>query len=131
MNISATDKRNVAWIAAFAAISWLGEFVHNRIELPGLTFFSPENSLTALVTATLVLLWLFLSPRKIIGVLLLALGLLHLIGGAMISVIPFKFLPFYPEQSVTHYLSHILYGFAQLPLIIIMVVELRRAPHIR
>jgi len=131
MKFTENDKRNVTWVAAFAVLSWLGEFVHNQIELPGLTFFSPENSLTALVTVTLVLLWLFLPSRKIIGMLLLALGLLHLIGGAMISVIPFKFLPFFPEQSVTHYLSHILYGFAQLPLIIMMIVAIWRKPRIR
>lgn len=131
MHLTATDKLNVAWIAAFAALSWLGEYIHNRIELPGLTFFSPENSLIAIVTVTIVLLWLFLPSRKITGILLLTLGLVHLVGGAIISVIPFKFLPFYPEQSITHYLSHILYGLAQLPLIIIMIVEIRRMPHIR
>lgn len=70
-----TDKLNVAWIVAFAALSWPGEIVHYRIELPGL--------------------------------------------------------PFYPEQTIAHYLSHLLYGLAQLPLIIIMIVEIRRAPHIR
>jgi len=39
------------------ALSWLGLFVHNSIELPPLNLLSPENSLPALVTALLFVGW--------------------------------------------------------------------------
>jgi hypothetical protein len=45
------------------------------------------------------------------------IGWLHLIGGAILSVLPLGFLPFAPEQSPSHYLSHLIYGVTQLPLI--------------
>jgi hypothetical protein len=120
-SLSRAGIRPPGWIAAFSALSWLGEFIHNRIELPGLTLFSPENSVTALVTFALFLIWWFLPAKRIPGILLLALGLVHLLGGAILSVIPFQFLTFYPEQSTTHYLAHVLYGLAQLPLIAALI----------
>lgn len=57
---------------------------------------------------------------------MIAWATLHLVVGAVITVIPFGFLPFTPEQSLRHYLAHVVYGLAQLPLIIVMVQEIRR-----
>jgi hypothetical protein len=48
---------------------------------------------------------------------LLLLGIVHIVGGGFLSVLLLKFLSFYPEQSLQHYLSHILYGLAQFPMI--------------
>jgi hypothetical protein len=124
--ISLFDERPVRWIAAFVFLSWVGEFLHNRIELPGLGLLSQENSITALITAALFLLWWFLPSRKWPAILLFSWGMLHLLGGAILSVIPFSFLPFYPEQTLTHYLAHHLYGLAQIPLIIAMLAQLRK-----
>jgi hypothetical protein len=124
--IARTNKRYGGFIAVFTFLSWMGLYIHNRIELPQLTLLSPENSVTALVAIALFLIWWFLPSRRTPGILLLTLGLVHLIGGAILSVIPFKFLPYYPEQSTTHYLAHTLYGFAQLPLIAAMVWQTRR-----
>jgi hypothetical protein len=55
-------------------------------------------------------------------------GLLHLVGGAIVTVIPFIFLPFVPEQDFTHYIAHFLYGLAQLPLLWVMFHQLWRSP---
>jgi hypothetical protein len=77
-------------VAAFTAHSWLGEYLHNRFELPGLTPLSPENSLTALFALALFLLWWSLPEKRIPTALLLAWGLLHLIGRGVLSVIPFQ-----------------------------------------
>jgi hypothetical protein len=55
-------------------------------------------------------------------------GLLHLVGGAIVTVIPFSFLPFVPDQNFTHYFAHFLYGLAQLPLIGEMIQQIRRLP---
>jgi hypothetical protein len=43
----------------------------------------------------------------------------QLVGGAVISVLPLPFLPFIPEQTLEHYLSHVFLGITQIPLIVI------------
>lgn len=123
--LSITRKIPATWMAIFTAFSWLGEYIHNRFELPQLTLLSPDNSIIAVITIALFLIWWLFPSRKEPGIVLLGWGLLHLIGGAILSVIPFRFLPFYPEQSVGHYLSHVVYGLAQLPLIGAMIWQAR------
>jgi hypothetical protein len=122
-----TPHRPTALAAAFSALAWLGEFVHNLVELPQLSPLDPQNSLPALVFAVLFAAWWLFPAKRIMPILIIVWAVLHLVGGAIITVIPFSFLPFYPEQSLRHYLAHISYGLAQLPLMILMVLELRRA----
>jgi len=110
----------------FIVLSWLGEYIHNLYELPQLTPLSPENSITALISLILFLVW-WLTPFTHLATLLLLLwGLLHLIGGGIVSVMPFGFLPFYPEQTLDHYAAHGVYVLAQVPLIVLATKELRR-----
>jgi hypothetical protein len=115
-------------VAALVALSWLGLFAHNALSLPTLTLLSPENSLVALVAVCLVIGWWLLRGRRIAAALLLGWGGLHLVGGAVVTVIPFAFLPFVPEQTLAHYLAHLVYGLAQLPLIGAMIGQLRASP---
>jgi hypothetical protein len=78
-----------------------------------------DGSTTAigLVSATLFLAWWKIPSRRGLAIgLLLALGILQLVG-AVVTVIPFSFLPFAPAQTMTHYLAHLVYGAMQLPLI--------------
>ena len=114
---SVTADRPAALVAIFTALSWLGEYVHNLFELPQLTLLSPENSVPALISLALFLAWWLTPYRRAAAVLLLAWAVLHLAGGAVLSVLPLPFLPFYPEQSLQHYAAHAIYGLAQLPLI--------------
>jgi len=97
-------------VAALLTLSWLGLFAHSSIELPSLNLLSPENSLPALVAVLLFAVWWLLPTRRPAAALLLVWGLLHLVGGAIVTVIPFSFLPFVPEQDLTHYFVHFLYG---------------------
>ncbi len=122
---SLTADRSRGMVAALLALSWLGLFAHNSIELPSLSLLSLENSLSALVAVLLFVGWWLLPTRRFAAALLLVWGLLHLLGGAIVTVIPFSFLPFVPEQSFTHYFAHLLYGLAQVPLIWVMVQQLR------
>ena len=123
-----TADRSLGLVAALLALSWLGLFVHNSIELPSLNLLSPENSLPALVAVLLFAGWWLLPTRRLAAALLLVWGLLHLVGGAIVTVIPFSFLPFVPEQDFIHYFAHFLYGLAQLPLIGVMIQQMRRLP---
>jgi prepilin signal peptidase PulO-like enzyme (type II secretory pathway) len=100
LRIPATDRRPVGWIAGFIILSWLGLYIHNRIELPQISLLSPENSSMALLAIILFLIWWWVPSRRIPAVLLLVLGMVHLVGGGIISVMPFKFLPYSPEQSL-------------------------------
>jgi uncharacterized membrane protein YjdF len=125
---SLTTDRSHGLVAALLALSWLGLFVHNSIELPALNLLSAENSLPALVAVLLFAGWWFLPTRRLAAALLLVWGLLHLVGGAIVTVIPFSFLPFVPDQNFTHYFAHFLYGLAQLPLIGVMIQQIRRLP---
>ena len=125
---SVTTDRPSGSVAALLSLSWLGLFIHNSIELPSLNLISPENSLPALVAVLLFVGWWLLPTRRLAAALLLVWGLMHLIGGAIVTVIPFSFLPFVPEQDFTHYFAHFLYGLAQLPLISVMIQQIRRLP---
>ena len=118
-------RPQIGWVAACSIVAWLGLYVHNRLELPHLTILSPENSLPALIFGTLLLAWIRLSHQRSLVLLFLGWALLHLVGGGIISVLPLSVLPFYPEQSVQHYVMHLLYGAAQLPLIGLLLRHLR------
>jgi hypothetical protein len=43
------------------------------------------------------------------------------LGGAILSILPLPFLPFVPEQTVSHYVSHVIFGITQIPLILVML----------
>jgi hypothetical protein len=105
-------------VAAAALLSWLGLFVHNLADLPGQTLRSPE---TAYPTVALLLVFLaWLSPARRAAVwLLLGWGWLHLLGGAVLSVLPLPLLPFQPPQTLRHYAFHALYGVLQVPLLVV------------
>ena len=109
-------------------MAWLGFFIHNIADLPGQSLFSPETGLPTLVYLVLFLAWWWFPSRRVTPWLLFGWGLLNLIGGGL-SVIPFSFLPFYPEQSWRHYLFHVAYGASQLPLIAVTGAWLRPRDH--
>lgn len=112
-------------VLAAAALSWLGLLIHNVADLPGQTLLSPESAYPAAVLTVIVALW-FSAGRRVAAWLLLGWGLLHLIGGSVVSVLPLAVLPFDPEQSIRHYAFHVLYGVMQAPLLVVVSVYLRR-----
>lgn len=120
------NERPSGPLAFFMILSWLGMFVHNMLELP-LTLLSPENSLPGLLSITFFLGWWLLPYRRLLSFTILIWALLHLLVGGVISVLPLPVWPFVPEQSVTHYLSHLIYSLSQLPLIALMLTQLRRS----
>ncbi|HNP70982.1 MAG TPA: hypothetical protein PLO33_03215 [Kouleothrix sp.] len=114
------------WVAAATALAWLGFFIHNIADLPGQSLLSPETGLPTLVYLVLWLAWWRFPGQRLTLWMLLGWGLVSLIGGGL-SVLPFPFLPFYPEQSLRHYVFHVVYGAAQLPLIVVTAALLRAA----
>jgi len=118
--------RQASRVAAFTVLSWLGMMIHNAVELPQLTLLHPEVGLPTLVYVVLFAAWWLLPYRRAASILLVIWALLHLLGGGILTVIPFPFLPFYPEQSLRHYFAHVVYSVAQLPLLWALVPQLRR-----
>ena len=82
-------------IAALIGIvlSWLVRFIHNIAELPDQTLTSPESLYPTLVSVGLLALW-FTNKKRVAAWLLLVWGLLHFIGGDVLSVLPLRVLLF-------------------------------------
>ena len=112
-------------MAGAVALAWLGMFVHNVADLPNLTWSSAENVLPGLVWLLLFGMWWAMPGRSGPALLLLAWGILNLVGG-FATVLPLPVLPFRPEQSLRHYMFHVLYALTQLPLLTIVRHELRQ-----
>jgi hypothetical protein len=51
--------------------------------------------------------------------LALAWGVLNLVVGGIVTVLPLPFLPFAPEQSPSHYAAHVVYTLGQVPLVLV------------
>ena len=118
-------NRRFALLASLTLLAWLGLFVHNSVDLPALTLVSPENSVPALESTILVIAGWLLPWKRAAAVALLGWGLLHLIGGGILSVLPIAIWPYEPAQTPAHYATHLLYGLAQLPLIWLLVSWIR------
>ena len=113
-------------IMATFMISLAGMLIHNFWDLPGLTMLSPENFAPATIWLLLAILWWGFGHHAMVQGLLLLWGVVHLVGGGILSVLPLGFLPYYPAQTLHHYLGHLIYFGLQIPLIVVMVGQLRR-----
>src|SRR5688572_30255883 len=105
-------------MAAALAISWGSMLGHNLYELP-LGPLDIENSGPLLVA---IGLWLAYAARPdsfLFAALALAWGVLNLVVGGVLSVLPLPILPFVPEQSIEHYGAHVVYALGQVPLVLI------------
>lgn len=120
---SPIDKSHIV-LAVGASIG--GLLVHNLAEFPLSILFAPETlvpvGITIFVGAALLR-----RPGRIVflttatwAVIVIVLG-----GG---SVLPLDVFPFVPEQTVSHYAAHVIYAFAQLPLLWVAWRGLRADP---
>ena len=108
-------RNNPRLVALLVALSWFGLVVHNFIErVDGSTAYM------AVVGAMVYAVWWLVPARWLGDWILVLLAAVHLLG-AIVTIIPLAILPFVPEQSATHYASHVVYGSAQLPLVWVIV----------
>lgn len=114
-------------VAVLLFLSWAGAYIHTTIELQ-LPVWRPENGIPALIGLGLFLGWRRQPQRRRLWTWLLLAWTAgaHLFVGALLSVIPLPVWPFVPEQSAGHYISHVIYGIAQLPLIWVLWQALRK-----
>jgi hypothetical protein len=111
-------------MAAALALSALSMLAHNLFELP-LSPTDLENSGPILFALILAVAYALRPDSKLVAVAALAWGVLNLVIGGIVTVLPLSILPFVPEQSVTHYGAHVVYAVGQLPLVILGYRALR------
>ena len=107
------------------AVSWVAMLAHNLFELP-VTPLDIENSGPLLVDLALLAAYWRLPTSRGVQVAILSWAVLNLIVGGVVTVLPLPVLPFVPEQSLSHYLSHLIYSAGQVPLLILSVAALRQ-----
>lgn len=117
-------RARVPSMIAAVCIAWLGMVVHNLADLP-ISFMAAENTIPGLIWLVLLVLWIVRPSARLSSALLLAWGTLNLLG-AVVTVLPLPFLPFEPEQTVQHYVFHMLYAATQVPLLLRTKTELAR-----
>ena len=100
---------------------------HNLYELP-LSPIDLENSGPILFAALIGVAYALWPASRAVAAVALGWGVLNLVIGAIITVLPLAILPFVPEQSVTHYAAHVVYGLGQLPLVVLAYRALRWDP---
>lgn len=114
-------------LAALTFLSWLGSYIHTTMEL-ALPVWRAENSIPAIVGFALFLGW-WRQPKqrqRWARMLLVWTAGGHLLLGAILSVLPLELWPFAPEQSLSHYVSHLIYALAQVPLIAVLLLQIRK-----
>lgn len=128
MNETYLTRSKAALLGGLIFLSWLGAYVHTTSELQ-LPIWRWENSFPALVGLALFLGWWRQPQRRTVWAWLLLIWTAgaHFLLGAVLSVLPMPLWPYYPEQSLSHYMMHVLYGAAQLPLIWVLWQEVRRS----
>lgn len=115
MSSGAGRWRESPGIVVAAIASGAGHVVHNLAEFPPAVLLGPETLGPLGVTA--VLAWAMLyRPSRVTFLAAAGWALVVIVGGGA-TVYPFAFLPFSPEQTVSHYAVHLLYAVAQLPLL--------------
>jgi hypothetical protein len=105
-------------MAAVLAISWGSMLAHNLYELP-LGPLDPENSGPLAAAVGLGVAYAVWPRSFLVAAMAFAWGVLNLVVGGILSVLPFPFLPFVPEQAIPHYAAHVVYSLGQIPLILV------------
>lgn len=106
-------------LVAAVVIAALGLIAHNLMSLP-LSPLAPETVGPVLVYAGLLGWSLRSRLRGASRWSLAAWALLNLVVGGIVSVLPLPFLPFVPDQDLGHYIAHLIYAAAQLPLLAVL-----------
>ncbi len=103
--------------------------IHDRISLPDLSLLGPDVVLSTLVYVALFTAWWAWPGRLSLG-LLFGWTVLQFAAGGLLSVLPWPFLPFVPEQTLPHHVAHVLYAACQVPLLVVLLRNRRGPSHV-
>lgn len=123
-----TDHRlpSAAAAALASVIAAGGMVAHNVFEFGPAFLLGPETVIPLAIFGLFALLAWARPANAIVHVLLLVWAVLNLVGGGILSVLPLGLFPFQPEQSLGHYTVHVIYGVAQIPLVVLAARALSR-----
>jgi hypothetical protein len=127
--IAPVPLRTVRLVAVLAILSWFGMIVHDLISLPGQSLLAPDVVLPTLVSVVLFAAW-WARPGRLSFGLLFGWTVLHFAVGGLLSVLPWPFLPFVPEQTFRHYVAHAVYAACQVPLLVALLRNRRGPSHV-
>lgn len=127
LTLSATSPPSAVRVGLALAVSWVTMLAHNLYELP-LAVGDLENSGPLVVALVLFVAYWRRGGSRAVQWALLGWALLNLAIGGVVTVLPLAVLPFDPEQSLSHYLAHVVYAVGQVPLVLVAVGALRRRP---
>ena len=118
--------RPVSRVAMSVALvlSALSMLAHNLYELP-LSPIDLENSGPIAFAGLLGIAYALWPGSKAVAAAILGWGVLNLVIGGVVSVLPLSILPFVPEQSIAHYGAHVVYAVGQIPLVVLGYRALR------
>lgn len=105
---------------AAAAVAALGMLAHNLLSLP-LALGAPENLGPVLVWCGLLAWHLATRGAGATRAALLVWTALNLMVGGFVTILPLPVLPFVPEQTVSHYLAHVIYTITQVPMLWVLL----------
>jgi hypothetical protein len=111
-------------MGAALALSAGSMLAHNLYELP-LSPIDLENSGPIAVAGILAAAYAMRPRSRAAAAAVLGWGVLNLVIGGIVSVLPLPILPFVPEQSLTHYGAHVVYAVGQVPLVVLGYRALR------
>lgn len=116
------DNIFVFWII----IAVIGGYLHQILEFPEYFGFIPDYVIP-MILMLLIVSWgvMYKAGEQISYSVGLGFALVNLLG-AILTVYPFDFLPFIPEQSLNHYISHLLFGMLQLPLLYFSILQIKK-----
>jgi hypothetical protein len=114
-------------LASFIAAA--GMLAHDVLEFGPAFLLRPETVIPLAIFGLFALLFWATPPNVIVNGLLLTWAMLNLVGGGILSVLPLGLFPFQPEQSLGHYVIHVIYAVAQLPLVVVATRALSRRGH--
>ena len=121
-------RPRIRLLAVALAVSWASMLFHNQWELP-LTPLDLENTGPLAVDIALFVVCWWRPWSRVVWTAILAWGLLNMLVGGVVTVLPLPVLPFVPEQTFDHYAVHAAYALGQLPLVLVAGGALRQLRH--
>jgi hypothetical protein len=116
------SRRAMAIALALSAGSMLA---HNLYELP-IGPLAAENTGPIAVAAAIGIAYAIWPGSRVVAGVAFGWGLLNLVIGGIVTVLPLSILPFVPEQSLSHYAAHVVYAVGQVPLVVLAYRALAR-----
>ena len=110
-----TDRLAQRYAIPALVVSGAGHVIHNLADFPVTILLGLETLVPLTVTVLLGVAFVYRPGQSTYAAAALW-ALVVILGGGM-TVIPFGFLPFVPDQSISHYVVHLLYIVTQLPLL--------------